>query len=109
MEKYYYLVNLFYAYVGVICCLVIAIILNRTKATKYKESVDKYLCNVFRFFIIFTLVDAFWGIVGAQIAEHVPTIYLIATYGFHLCAAISSIFIAYYAVYFLKMHFSSKM
>lgn len=104
MEDYQFLVSLFYAYVGFVCCLVVSIILNRTRATKFKESVDKNLLYVFRFFIAFTLVDAGWGLVGALWCHDIPLMYIIVTYAFHLFAALSSVFIAFYAVYFLKLN-----
>ena len=96
-------IYMLYAYVGVICASIIGIILNRTKATAYKQSVDKRLTHVFIFFIIFCLVDAAWGLIGFAIAKHSPVTYEISTYFFHIFAATSSIAISIYSVHYLKL------
>ena len=96
-------IYMLYAYVGVICASIIGIILNRTKATAYKQSVDKRLTHVFIFFIIFCLVDAAWGLIGFAVAKHSPVTYEISTYFFHIFAATSSIAISIYSVHYLKL------
>ena len=96
-------VYIIYAYVGVVCAIVIGIILNRTLARAFKDIADKKLITVFIFFIVFCFFDAFWGIVGSFIAKYSPITYEIFTYIFHLLAAASSFFISWYAVHYFKL------
>lgn len=102
------LLSLFYFITGLVCCLITIIVLNRVKATKYKETVDKGLCNILIFFIAFTLVDALWGFVGAYLASKAYISYTIATYLFHIFAAFSGFFVSLYAVNYLKIKPSIK-
>mgnify|MGYP003315319885 CR=1 FL=1 len=89
-------VYIMYAYIGVVCAFILGIVLNRTRATAFKNIIDKKLCSVFIFFIVFCFFDAFWGIVGSRMAK-VPYLYEISSYAFHLLAALSSIFISWYS------------
>ncbi|MCQ2801436.1 MAG: ATP-binding protein [Bacilli bacterium] len=98
-----------YAYVGVICAFIVAIILNRTVSTAYKQSVDKKLTQVFIFFIIFCGIDALWGLIGFAVAPHSPITYEISTYLFHIFAAASSVAISIYAVHFFKFEKKQKI
>ena len=93
-------VYILYAYVGVISAFIIGTILNRTRATVYKNTIDKKLCSVFIFFIIFCFFDACWGIIGSQLAPSFPLLYIISSYAFHMLAAFSSVFCSWYAVYY---------
>lgn len=102
------LISLFYAYIGLISCLIIFIIFNRTLATKYKNMIDKRLCNVFIFFIIFCLIDSTWGFVGCFLASTSPAAYNAATYLFHSFAALSSLFISYYAISYFGLKGKTK-
>ena len=101
-------VYLLYGYVGLICCLVIAIIFNRAKSTAYKQSVDIKLSKVFIFFMVFCAIDAFWGFVGFLFASKFPTLYEISTYLFHIFSACSSFAISLYAVDYLKLKEKSQ-
>lgn len=102
-------VYLLYGYVGIICSLIIAIILNRTATTAYKQSRDKKLIYVFLFFIVFCLFDAIWGFVGFLFAEKSPIIYKISTYFFHILSALSSVAISMYAVEYLLINKKGKL
>lgn len=92
-----------YAYTGLFCAFIIAIILNRTLTTAFKQSVDKHLVRVFIFFIIFCLIDAIWGLIGFTVYDEAPLVYEISTYLFHIFAALSSIVISIYAVHYFKI------
>ena len=102
-------IYMLYAYVGIICASIIAIILNRTVATAHKQSVDRKLCNVFIFFIVFCCIDALWGLIGFAFANKTPLTYEISTYLFHLFAASSSIAISIYAVHYLNLSKKGKL
>ncbi len=97
-------VYLLYAYVGAICAGIIAIVLNRVKATEFKETVDRNFCHALRFFIIFCLVDSAWGIIGTPYLGQNRTAYVISTYGFHFMAAFASFVCSLYVLSTLKLH-----
>ena len=95
-----------YAYVGVVCAVVCAIILNRVKSTDYKESIDKVFCTALSFFIAFCAVDVFWGVIGTLAAGKggfLRVIYLLSTYGFHVMAAWASFICSNYVASHLQM------
>ena len=97
-------VYLLYAYVGVVCAGIIAIVLNRVKATEFKETVDGNFCHALRFFIAFCLVDAAWGIIGSPYLGQNRIAYVISTYGFHFMAAQASFVCSSYVLSTLKLH-----
>lgn len=92
-----------YAAVGFICALVIAIIRNRTRATAYKDTVDKVFLMITVFFIVFCVFDALWGIIGSQWNKESPMLYEISTYIFHTLSAISSFMVCFYGRHFLRL------
>ena len=96
-------VYLLYAYVGAVCAVVIAIILNRVRTTEYKDTIDKMFCHALRFFIAFCAVDAAWGIIGSPLLFTNRTAYLISTYGFHFMAAWASFVCSAYVLSHLQM------
>lgn len=101
-----------YAYVGFVCAVIIGVILNRNLATTFKNTIDKKLTAVFIFFITFCVIDATWGIIGyvaGNINSGFTNLYRVMTYMFHLMAALSSAFIAWYAVSFFKMEKKSHL
>ena len=96
-------IYLLYAYVGAVCAVVIAIILNRVKSTEYKDTIDRMFCGVLMFFIAFCTVDALWGIIGSPYYFRNRTAYLISTYGFHLMAAWASFVCSAYVLHHLHL------
>lgn len=104
MSEAQILVYKIYAYVGIICAFIVAIILNRTVSTAHKQSIDRKLTNVFIFFIAFCCIDSIWGLIGFAVAPKSPIIYEISTYLFHIFAAASSVAISIYAVHYLKFN-----
>lgn len=96
-------IYLLYAYVGAVCAVVIAIILNRVKSTEYKETVDTTFCKVLGFFIGFCAVDAAWGIIGSPVYFVSRIAYVISTYGFHLMAAWVSFVCSGYVLHHLNL------
>ena len=101
-------IYLLYAYVGAVCAVVIAIILNRVRSTEYKETVDIWFCRALMFFIAFCAVDAAWGIIGSTIWFVSRTAYIISTYGFHLMAAWASFICSGYVLYQLNLQERSR-
>ncbi len=96
-------IYLLYAYVGAVCAVVIAIILNRVRSTEYKETVDGMFCKALMFFIAFCAVDAVWGLVGSPTGFVNRTAYLLSTYGFHLMAAWASFVCSAYVLHHLNL------
>ncbi len=96
-------VYIMYAYSGIICAAVIAIIRNRVRTTKFKETVDKPFCHVLTFFICFCLVDAFWGFIGSPNTPVHRMLFIISTYGFHTMAATSALMCSYYCAKYMKV------
>lgn len=92
-----------YMCVGLISALIIGIIRNRTRATAYKDTVDKTFLWVLLFFIVFCVFDAIWGLIGSQLNAKSPLTYEISTYLFHLLSATSSFIVALYARHFFKL------
>ncbi len=97
-----------YAYVGAVCAIVIAIVLNRVKSTEYKETIDKKFCRALAFFIVFCAVDVAWGLIGSSIHFATPIPYLISTYGFHFMAAGASIVCSSYVMHNLNLPQKTK-
>ncbi len=95
-------VYIMYAYSGIICAAVIAIIRNRVRTTKFKETIDKPFCQVLTFFICFCLVDAFWGFIGSPNTPVYRMLFIITTYGFHSMAATSALMCSYYCAKYMK-------
>ena len=96
-------IYLLYAYVGAVCAVIIAIILNRVTTTEYKDTVDRMFCHALRFFIAFCAVDAAWGIIGSPHLFTNRTAYLVSTYGFHFMAAWASFVCSSYVLSHLQM------
>ena len=109
MSEAQILVYKIYAYVGIICAFIVAIILNRTVSTAHKQSIDRKLTSVFIFFIAFCCIDSIWGLIGFAVAPKSPVIYEISTYLFHIFAAASSVAISMYGVHYLKLNKGLKL
>lgn len=96
-------IYIMYAYSGLICAIVIGIIRNRARITKFKETIDKPLCRVMMFFICFCLVDSFWGVVGSSNTPAYRMLYIVSTYGFHTMSALSALMCSYYCAKYMKI------
>ncbi len=101
-------IYLLYAYVGAVCAVVIAIILNRVKSTEYKETIDGMFCKALLFFIAFCAVDALWGIIGSPHFFRSRVAYVISSYGFHLMAAWASFVCSTYVLHHLQLKSNSS-
>lgn len=92
-----------YAAIGFVCALVIGIIRNRTRATAYKDTVDRVFLFIMAFFMVFCVFDALWGIIGSQLNHQSPLLYEISTYMFHTLSAVSSFLVCFYGRHFLHL------
>lgn len=92
-------IYLLYAYVGIVCAGVIAMILNRVRSTEYKKTVDAKFCGALAFFVAFCIVDTAWGIIGSPTHYVNQTAYLLSTYGFHIMAAWASFVCSAYVLH----------
>ena len=93
---------LLYALVAFFCVIVNGMLLNRTLATKYKESIDNSYCLLLLFFIAFSLVDGIWGLFASPLVLNSYYGYWIATYGFHFMASWSAFIWSGYLVAYLR-------
>lgn len=97
-------IGLLYAVVAFVGLCIIGIILNRTRATKYKETVDQPFCILLVFFLFFCLVDGIWGIFFAnEGVEGTRLGYAIFTYGFHYMAGFSAFVWAGYLIRYTQI------
>lgn len=96
-------IYLLYASIGMVCAMVIGIILNRVKSTAHKDTIDFRFCMILRFFIVFCAVDCLWGFIGSPLVMTWRPAYVVATYSFHVMAAVSAFMCGYYGSYYLKL------
>ncbi len=94
-------VGILYAIVAAIGILIDLIIVNRTKATEYKDTIDRPFCIMLDFFLVFLVVDMIWGLYTSQWLFVSKTGYEIFTYAFHICASVSAFVWAGYAIYYM--------
>ena len=92
-----------YALVAFFCVIVNGMLLNRTLASKYKESIDKNYCVLLVFFILFSLVDGIWGLFASDMLMISYKGFWISTYGFHFMASLSAFVWSGYLVHYLKL------
>ena len=92
-----------YAIEAFIAMISNTIILNRTRATAYKETIDKWLSLLLFFFVVFSLVDGIWGLFFSRILMISRLGLEIFTYGFHIMAAFSAFMWATYLVHYLEL------
>lgn len=83
-------VGILYVITAFICLLQIYLIFNRTRATRYKETIDVPFCKMLLFFMSFCFMDLLWGINFGRIFGVSQTGFIIISYGFHTLAAISA-------------------
>lgn len=95
-------VGILYAITAFISLLQVLVIYNRTKATQYKETVEKPFCRMLIFFMFFTIVDCIWGIYESHTIFFDKTMFAIFTYLFHAFAALSAFFWFGYVVFYVK-------
>ena len=82
--------GIMYAIVAFVCVLMDLIVLNRTRSTAYKETIDRRFCAMLYFFIGFSLVDGIWGLFMSRTLGQNALGFEIFSYGFHAMAALSA-------------------
>ena len=102
-------IGLLYAVTAFICVIVVAIVLNRTCSTKYRDTIDRSFVRILLFFIAFSLVDGVWGLYYSDKSPPNEMIgFTVMTYGFHLMAAISAFVWAGYIIDFVRAKRTQK-
>lgn len=84
-----------------VCMLQIILILNRTKATDYKETIDKPFCDMLVFFACFCMIDGLWGICYSKAIVN-ESFFMLVSYGYHSGAALSAFIGVGYGIYYTK-------
>ena len=91
-----------YAIVAFVCVLMDLIVLNRTRSTAYKDTIDRHFCKMLYFFIGFSLVDGIWGLFMSRTLGQNALGFEIFTYGFHGMAALSAFMWSGYMVKYTR-------
>lgn len=95
-------IGLLYTITALVSLLLIVSILNRTRATDYKETIDLPFCKMLRFFSVFCLTDSFWGLFSAKVFIVSQIGFTIISYGYHSLAALSAFIWLGYVVSYTK-------
>ena len=86
----------------------ILLILNRVKATEYKETIDEPLCRMLKFFALFCVIDGLWGVFDSQLFVRSQFGFTMVAYGYHTMAALSAFIWFGYAMHFMKISGTDK-
>lgn len=103
--------GLIYALIAFVAMMQIVLILNRTRATKYKEIIDPVFCRMLKFFCFFCFVDMVWGIGDSKILQksfysYYP--FLTSSYAYHIMAALSAFMWFGYGISYIKADNSAR-
>lgn len=96
-------IGLLYAIVAGVCCITFFVIINRLSVAKYKESSDKDLLFLMKFFFIFSLVDMIWGTFNSRALYTSYWGYMISTYAFHICSALAAFLWSRYTMVYVSV------
>lgn len=102
-------IGLLYGVVAVVAMLVILVIFFRTRATNYKELIDRPFCVILSFFTAFCAIDAVWGFITSAVTNTSVSLYIVFTYLFHFGAALSAFVWAWYAIIYIQVEGRSKI
>lgn len=95
-------VGIVYVITAFICLLEILLILNRTRATKYKETIDIPFCRMLLLYLVFCSMDLMWGAFYSHSFGTFQLGFTVISYGFHSLAAISAYVWLGYAIQYTK-------
>lgn len=101
-------IGIMYAIVAAAGIFVCGIILNRARTTEYPELIDRHLCRLLIFFMLFCTVDAVWGVLTSEVTHNGWLSYAIMTYAFHFAAALSAFIWAGYVIYYIDPEYMTK-
>ena len=97
-------VGVLYAITAGTAAITVFTVLSRIVKTEHTELVDNRLVNLLKFFFVFCLVDASWGLLSSRLVFVNQMLYTVFTYGFHLGAALSAFLWAGYVIRYLKVN-----
>ena len=97
-------VGVLYAITAGTAAITVFTVLSRIVKSEHTELVDNRLVNLLRFFFVFCLVDAIWGMLSSRLLIVNQILYTVFTYGFHVCAALSAFLWAGYVIHYLKVN-----
>lgn len=95
-------IGMVYAVTAVVCMFQILLILNRTGATEYKETIDRGFQRMLWFFVIFCSVDAMWGLCDSGTLLRSQKFFTVVAYGYHFGAGLSAFVWFNYAINYVK-------
>ena len=93
-------IGVLYVITCVMCFFEIALIINRTKQTKYKETIDSHFCYMLYFYAFFCCIDMLWGFFSSQTVWMSKLGFTLVSYGFHSAAAVSAYIWFGYMLYY---------
>lgn len=96
-------IGVIYLITAVICMFFNILILERTIATKYKETIDKSFCGMLIFFAVFNLVDMCWGIFFSKEYIISQAGFIIVGYMYHSFAAVSAYVWLGYTIHYMGL------
>ena len=94
-------VEVMYALTAFVCMMAVCLILNRTSATTYKETIDRPFVKLLLFFILFSFVDFIWGVLFSREIVNIPWLLLLFSYFFHIMSGLSALMWTGYLVDYL--------
>lgn len=96
-------IGIIYLITAIICMLFNILILERTIATKYKETIDKSFCGMLVFFAVFNFVDVGWGVFFSKEFIISQTGFIILGYFYHSFAAVSAYVWLGYVIHYMEL------
>lgn len=96
-------IGVLYAITAGVGALTIAAVLNRLKATKYKDNIDVKLKQLLTFLMVFCVADMIWGLLTSRLLLVNRLVYTVSTYSFHLGAAFSAFLWVGYVIHYLQL------
>lgn len=95
-------IGIIYIITAATSILQILLILNRTLATEFKDTIDVPFCNMLKFFSVFCLIDALWGMFVSKLFVISQLGFTVISYGFHIGAALSAFIWFGYVIYYTR-------
>lgn len=101
-------VGIIYAITSFVSLLQIALVLNRTLATEYKETIEAPFCRMLYLFLAFCVADILWGLSFSRLLWVSPIAFTLISYGYHSMGALSAFIWYGYIIYYVKAEGKEK-
>ncbi len=90
-----------YAITAIVSALLTGLVYGRMKLALHRQAIEVSFVNMLRFFILFNIVDAFWGICYANIISS-PAVFTLVGYGYHTLSSLSAFVWMFYVLQFTR-------